>query len=64
MTCAQGLLRLLWGGAEVGVLRDCNREQVNHAQTINDHRRGLRSVNEVINCSNSVRLTEGYRPLI
>ena len=22
MTCAQGLLRLLWGGAEVGVLRD------------------------------------------
>ena len=21
MTCAQGLLRLLWGGAEVGVLR-------------------------------------------
>ena len=24
MTCAQGLLRLLWGGgAEVGVLRDC-----------------------------------------
>ena len=25
MTCAQGLLRLLWGGAEVGVLRDCKR---------------------------------------
>ena len=24
MTCAQGLLRLLWGGGgEVGVLRDC-----------------------------------------
>ena len=23
MTCAQGLLRLLWGGPEVGVLRDC-----------------------------------------
>ena len=24
MTCAQGLLRLLWGGgAEVGVVRDC-----------------------------------------
>ena len=22
MTCAQGLLRLLWGGPEVGVLRD------------------------------------------
>ena len=22
MTCAQGLLRLLWGGSEVGVLRD------------------------------------------
>ena len=25
MTCAQGLLRLLWGGPEVGVLRDCVR---------------------------------------
>ena len=24
MTCAQGLLRLLWGGPEVGVLRDCS----------------------------------------
>ena len=23
MTCAQGLLRLLWGRPEVGVLRDC-----------------------------------------
>ena len=23
MTCAQGLLRLLWGGPEVGVLRHC-----------------------------------------
>ena len=23
MTCAQGLLRLLWGGPEIGVLRDC-----------------------------------------
>ena len=23
MTCEQGLLRLLWGGAEVGVLRHC-----------------------------------------
>ena len=23
MTCAQGLLCLLWGGGEVGVLRDC-----------------------------------------
>ena len=23
MTCAQGLLRLFWGGPEVGVLRDC-----------------------------------------
>ena len=31
MTCAQGLLRLLWGGPEVGVLRDCLQEldQVN-----------------------------------
>ena len=27
MTCAQGLLRLLWGGAEVGVLRDWLRLQ-------------------------------------
>ena len=25
MTCAQGLLRLLWGGPEVGVLRDWPR---------------------------------------
>ena len=25
MTCAQSLLRLLWGGAEVGVLRDWYR---------------------------------------
>ena len=25
MTCAQGLLRLLWGGPEVGVLRDCSK---------------------------------------
>ena len=25
MTCAQGLLRLLWGGPEVGVLRDCQQ---------------------------------------
>ena len=24
MTCAQGLLRLLWGGPEVGVLRHCS----------------------------------------
>ena len=24
MTCEQGLLRLLWGGPEVGVLRDCS----------------------------------------
>ena len=31
MTCAQGLLRLLWGGPEVGVLRDwpkCKRKDV------------------------------------
>ena len=27
MTCAQGLLRLLWGGPEVGVLRDCQRRR-------------------------------------
>ena len=27
MTCAQGLLRLLWGGPEVGVLRDCSQRQ-------------------------------------
>ena len=27
MTCAQGLLRLLWGGTEVGVLRDCVHPQ-------------------------------------
>ena len=26
MTCAQGLLRLLWGGPEVGVLRDWRHE--------------------------------------
>ena len=26
MTCAQGLLHLLWGGPEVGVLRDCYQE--------------------------------------
>ena len=29
MTCAQGLLRLLWGGAEVGVLRDCLHAHTN-----------------------------------
>ena len=30
MTCAQGLLRLLWGGGpEVGVLRDWNEACVN-----------------------------------
>ena len=28
MTCAQGLLRLLWGGPEVGVLRDCASQSV------------------------------------
>ena len=28
MTCAQGLLRLLWGGPEVGVLRDCCKRRV------------------------------------
>ena len=29
MTCAQGLLRLLWGGPEVGVLRDCHSVSLN-----------------------------------
>ena len=28
MTCAQGLLRLLWGGPEVGVLRDWTERRV------------------------------------
>ena len=28
MTCAQGLLRLLWGGPEVGVLRDWLDESI------------------------------------
>ena len=28
MTCAQGLLRLLWGGPEVGVLRDWHRQKL------------------------------------
>ena len=34
MTCAQGLLRLLWGGPEVGVLRDWLPvyEKLNHEQ--------------------------------
>ena len=28
MTCVQGLLRLLWGGPEVGVLRDWVRQRM------------------------------------
>ena len=37
MTCAQGLLRLLGGGPEVGVLRDCvkNSERIKITKYIN-----------------------------
>ena len=39
MTCAQGLLRLLWGGgAEVGVLRDWVGEQQAHLQFLLDRK--------------------------
>ena len=37
MTCAQGLLRLLWGGPEVGVLRDWADGLVNRRTTFSKY---------------------------
>ena len=44
MTCAQGLLRLLWGGAEVGVLRDCRQCCVVYDQ------QGCRTITFLMTC--------------
>ena len=37
MTCAQGLLRLLWGGPEVGVLRDWGLSLQKNFKAITDY---------------------------
>ena len=41
MTCAQGLLRLLWGGGEVGMLRDCFKALSNDAMKPSKMKRHL-----------------------
>ena len=46
MTCAQGLLRLLWGGPEVGVLRDCMQAYLQPASVKVSHYCRLISVFE------------------